>query len=133
MGKYWDDKKDKWIGDEIIDGKNKKQSQPSYRNKDLNKKGISSVKDKSRSQTAKGYSEGVESGFKAANKVFSPVVSSTGKQRIKNIFKSSKYKEGFEKGRKESVNIIKKQADKYKREELGLIIDPLRYRRTGFK
>ena len=102
MGKYWDNEKDKWIGD--------KQMTPTK-----------SVKNESRSQTAKGYSEGIESGFKEANKVFSPVVSSTGKQRIKNILKSSKYKEGFEKGRKESVKMVKKQADKYKRDELGLI------------
>ncbi len=101
MSKYWDHGKDKWIGDKQMVS-------------------TRSVKNKSRSQTAKGYSEGIESGFKEANKVFSPVVSSTGKQRIKNLLKSSKYKKGFEKGRKEAVKMIKKRADEYKTETLGL-------------
>jgi len=54
-----------------------------------------------------GYYEGVEYGLKKANTSPKPNEDSTGKKR--NILKSSKYKKGFEEGRKNAVRSVKTQ------------------------
>jgi hypothetical protein len=72
-----------------------------------------SVKTKGRSPTAKGYSEGIESGFKSANTQQIPKVNYTGKKNFSNLFKSKEYKQGFNKGRTEAVKMVKKETKKY--------------------
>lgn len=72
-----------------------------------------SVKTKGRSPTAKGYSEGIESGFKSANTQQIPKLHYTGKKNFSNLFKSKEYKQGFNKGRTEAVKFVKKQIKQY--------------------
>ena len=78
-----------------------------------------SVKIKDRSPTAKGYSEGIESGFASANTQARPRVNYTGKKNVSNLFKSKEYKHGFNKGRTEAVKMVQKEI-KVAREMMGL-------------
>tara|TARA_R110000868_G_scaffold332677_2_gene593677 strand:- start:163 stop:495 length:333 start_codon:yes stop_codon:yes gene_type:complete len=82
-------------------------------------KATKSVKTKGRSPTAKGYSEGIESGFASANTQAIPRANYTGKKNISNLFKSKEYKTGFNKGRVEAVKMIKKEI-KTVRQNMGL-------------
>ena len=82
-------------------------------------KATKSVKTKGRSKAAKGYSEGIESGFASANTQAQPRVNYTGKKNVSNLFKSKEYKHGFNKGRVEAVKMVQKEI-KVARKMMGL-------------
>ena len=97
-----------------------------------------SVKTKDRSPTARGYSEGIESGFASANTQHIPKVNYTGKKNFSNLFKSKEYKQGFNKGRTEAVKLVKKEVIKPYYKMMGIKEpEPLSYsnrvRLPGFK
>tara|TARA_R110000823_G_scaffold200196_1_gene331203 strand:+ start:313 stop:651 length:339 start_codon:yes stop_codon:yes gene_type:complete len=81
----------------------------------LNPKQVNKTKStptKGRSQFAKGYSKGVESGVSSANKQRTPRENFTGKKPVSNFFNSKEYKQGFNKGRVEAVKTIKNEVVK---------------------
>ena len=75
-----------------------------------------------------GYYEGVEYGLKKANTSVKPSEDKTGKKR--NLLKSSKYKKGFEEGRKNAVRTIKTQVIMPHEKENGKRTNVLDFTRT---